>query len=114
MSNMNKFVLAGLWEDGSTVYYAGGLLGEKWFQGMKVRTLTTSLDTATYFSSKDLASKELEELHDPILKVMQVCPECGKAFSGYPAISRKDNETEICPDCGTSEALHDFIQNKGE
>ena len=33
------------------------------------------------------------------------CPICGKPYSGYPALSRKDNETLICPDCGTREAL---------
>ena len=33
------------------------------------------------------------------------CPVCGKEYSGHPAISRKDNVTEICPTCGTREAL---------
>lgn len=33
------------------------------------------------------------------------CPECGKEYSGRPALSRKDNETLICPDCGIREAL---------
>lgn len=32
-------------------------------------------------------------------------------YSGHPAISRKDNKTEICPLCGTGEALMDFIDN---
>lgn len=36
---------------------------------------------------------------------MRICPICGKKYDEYPAISRKDNETEICPDCGTIEAL---------
>ena len=34
-----------------------------------------------------------------------VCPRCGKAYTGRPAISRADNKTPICPDCGTREAL---------
>ena len=34
-----------------------------------------------------------------------VCPKCGTAYEGRPAISREDNETAICPDCGTREAL---------
>lgn len=38
-------------------------------------------------------------------KVKHVCPRCGKAYVGYPAISRKDNKSSICPDCGTREAL---------
>lgn len=36
---------------------------------------------------------------------IRVCPKCGKAYHGYPAISRKDNRTQICPDCGVREAL---------
>lgn len=33
------------------------------------------------------------------------CPTCGKIYYGYPALSRKDNKTEICPECGIREAL---------
>ena len=33
------------------------------------------------------------------------CPECGKEYSGRPALSRKDNQTLICPDCGIRESL---------
>lgn len=33
------------------------------------------------------------------------CPRCGKYYLGHPAISRKDNKTEICSTCGTEEAL---------
>lgn len=36
---------------------------------------------------------------------MRNCPICGKDYTEPPAISRKDNETEICPACGTLEAL---------
>ena len=39
---------------------------------------------------------------------ISVCPLCGKAYSGYPAISRRDNATAICPDCGIREALTDL------
>lgn len=35
----------------------------------------------------------------------RICPMCKKVYEGYPALSRKDNETEICPVCGTREAL---------
>jgi hypothetical protein len=37
--------------------------------------------------------------------IKRKCPICGAVYEGYPAISRKDNKTEICPDCGTLEAL---------
>ena len=36
---------------------------------------------------------------------MRVCPRCGQAYRGRPAVSRADNETPLCPDCGTREAL---------
>lgn len=35
----------------------------------------------------------------------RTCPRCGKTYTEYPAISRKDNKTEICPACGQLEAL---------
>lgn len=37
-----------------------------------------------------------------------VCPICGKEYSGFPALSRKDGKTEICPDCGMREAFEAF------
>ena len=36
---------------------------------------------------------------------LRICPLCGKAYTGYPAISRGDNETWICADCGSRQAL---------
>ncbi len=36
---------------------------------------------------------------------IRICPRCGNAYHGAPALSRADNETLICPDCGTREAL---------
>lgn len=40
---------------------------------------------------------------------IKVCPKCGKEYDDYPAISRRDNKTEICPLCGMSEAWEDFL-----
>lgn len=39
----------------------------------------------------------------------KVCPRCGKSYTSHPAISRRDNKTEICPDCGVLEAMEDFM-----
>ena len=48
----------------------------------------------------------------PMRKVdFKLCPRCGKLYYEYPAISRKDNTTEICPKCGTEEALLQFDNN---
>ena len=35
----------------------------------------------------------------------RICPICGRAYTEPPALSRKDNATDICPDCGMMEAL---------
>lgn len=42
----------------------------------------------------------------------KTCPICHKKYSDPPAISRKDNKTEICPNCGIIEALIQFLKNK--
>lgn len=42
---------------------------------------------------------------------VKVCPKCGITYNRYPALSRRDNKTEICPDCGLFEALQDFKDN---
>ena len=39
----------------------------------------------------------------------KICPACGNAYDGAPAISRKDNKTEICPLCGELEAMQAFF-----
>ena len=45
---------------------------------------------------------------------LKICPKCGKAYKGHPAISRVDNATPICPLCGTREALEGFGIGKEE
>lgn len=45
---------------------------------------------------------------------VKICPKCGKAYKGHPAISRVDNATQICPLCGTREALEGFGIGKEE
>ncbi len=42
----------------------------------------------------------------------KICPNCGRYMVGYPAISRKDNKTEICSTCGLLEAL-DAYKKRG-
>ena len=38
------------------------------------------------------------------------CSICGRTVTEYPALSRKDNKTEICPDCGMFEAIEQYKQ----
>lgn len=43
---------------------------------------------------------------------MKKCPKCGNTYEERPALSRRDNKTEICPTCGMLEALDDFKKAK--
>ena len=36
------------------------------------------------------------------------CPRCNSAITTFPALSRRDNKTDICSDCGTAEGLEDY------
>ena len=36
------------------------------------------------------------------------CNRCGNYFIGEPAVSRKDNKSEVCSKCGIEEALENF------
>lgn len=49
---------------------------------------------------------------DYYVGVTKVCPICKNSIIGYPAVSRKDNRTEICSACGIIEALQDFMTYK--
>ena len=40
------------------------------------------------------------------------CPRCKQKTTDYPALSRKDNKTEICSQCGTDEAMIQWANNK--
>ena len=37
------------------------------------------------------------------------CPRCGNTYTGFPAMSRLDNKTDICSPCGTEEGLDDLF-----
>lgn len=42
------------------------------------------------------------------VKEERTCPMCGRVYTDHPALSRRDNKTEICPECGMKEAFADF------
>ncbi len=51
--------------------------------------------------------------NDNIFQI-RICPCCGTAYGGRPAISKTDNETLICADCGTRQALESIGVEKDE
>ena len=40
------------------------------------------------------------------------CPRCNSAITTFPALSRRDNKTDICSDCGSVEAMEDFYKER--
>lgn len=48
------------------------------------------------------------------MRKRRICPKCGSPKVGYPAISRKDNKTEICSTCGLKEALEAYNRNRSK
>ena len=38
-----------------------------------------------------------------------ICPRCKKLVKDYPAISRRDDMTDICGKCGREEAMFDLF-----
>ena len=104
-----RYVISGFWEDGTKVYYQFEC-AEKFF-GIPIQKLTTSIDEATQYDSIELAEEVSKEVNSNIFKIYPVCPICGEDYDGHPAISRKDNKSEICPNCGIGEAFMDFIEH---
>lgn len=65
-----------------------------------------------YFETYDEANRTRYIFGGTILEVYgRVCPTCGKFYTEHPALSRKDNKTEICPTCGMNEAITEFSNN---
>lgn len=44
-------------------------------------------------------------------KQIRHCPKCNREYVASPAISRRDNKTEICPNCGLLESLDAFSEH---
>lgn len=49
----------------------------------------------------------MENLRRMELKAWK-CPRCGEVTTGFPALSRTDNATDVCSQCGVDEAMEQF------
>jgi predicted RNA-binding Zn-ribbon protein involved in translation (DUF1610 family) len=49
----------------------------------------------------------LQHIQKLIVSIDSECPCCGNPLTEHPALSRRDNKTEICPACGVREAMED-------
>ena len=100
----------GIIHDKDIWYY----VGDKDFEGKRLKNnerFSSFLVDAKRYDEEDILREELESLPKTLtykILELQRCPKCKKEFTGYPAISRKDNETEICPECGVREAIEAY------
>lgn len=82
-----------------------------WGKPFEVRVCSAVISGATMYSTYQEALDVIQEYELHNFEVYPVCPRCHKDYDGHPAISRKDNTTEICSSCGTQEAMFDFINH---
>lgn len=68
------------------------------------------LDRRTLGERKVVESDEEEVPYDNTTE--KTCPRCGKKYTQFPALSRRDNKTYICPDCGVAEAMEDYLNSR--
>ena len=102
------YVIKGYWDDNEAAYFVD--VNKKTPNSLAIVHLTTDVDSATKFNTIKKAEEKLKFINPIIFKIYPVCPKCHKDYTGHPAISRRDNKTEICSDCGTLEALNDFLK----
>lgn len=51
----------------------------------------------------------MESLDEDItMPLIKFCVRCQQNYFNTPALSRRDNATDICPTCGTEEAIVDL------
>lgn len=111
-----KYVIKGLVDDHSTKGTAAYFtrVEEQIIWNNKpfdVRVCSEVIDGATFYDSYQEALDTIREYNLHNFEPYPVCPRCHKDYSERPAISRKDNKTEICSNCGMQEAMFNFINN---
>lgn len=59
------------------------------------------------YATTIMTKEDIKELVDANRLYKKVCPRCGKALTGHPALSRYA-DIDICPICGTDEAVEAY------
>lgn len=79
----------------------------------KYYKLVSSDGDRWYFDTYEEADRTRYIFGGTILEVYgRICPVCGNLYTEHPALSRKDNRTEICPVCGLNEAMTEFFDKE--
>lgn len=65
-----------------------------------------------YMLGAKVKSTQVDKIISKQGKIVRICPVCGNYYDGYPALSRKDNKTEICTECGMSEAVASLFNSE--
>lgn len=113
MKMKTKYIIKGfikhVFPDEEIAYFVGVGDNLKFKDGIvEVRKLSATIEGATKYDSYQDALDTIQEYNLHGFDAFPVCPLCHKDYSEHPAISRKDNKSEICPECGIKEALEAF------
>ena len=72
---------------------------------------TKAKENLLYIMERGVESwNTVSRVHLRMVRKKHICPKCGNIIKNYPALSRRNNQTEICSNCGTLEAIEDFIK----
>lgn len=113
----NESYIIGINHNGEIWYYVGFAAHD----GSKLapaNRYSSILDDAkeydSYINAKHVADCDIPQEYVKWIIQIRKCPLCGKKYIGHPALSRKDNKTEICSDCGIREAIDAAIKDRLE
>ena len=71
-----------------------------YYEHKPINTFSFDENDAMNFYDYDRAFSMLEDINDSKFEIVKNYPSCKKEIIGYPALSRRDNKTEICSEYG--------------
>ena len=114
MKKQQKYVI-GINKESGVWFY----VGTKDHEGkdlIPVHRYSSVVDDAMIYDSHEeaerIANSKIPQEYVRWVLAVYDCPYCKRKFVGYPALSRKDNKTEICPDCGVKEAMEALYRSR--
>ncbi len=108
---MSEYVIKA-YADGREWFYVGvvGYDGER--PAIHNRFSSALADALQFKTIKDstlVIKSQIPAEYAPKAVFLRKCPICHDNYVDYPALSRKDNATEICSRCGIREAIGCFM-----
>lgn len=104
---MSRYVIRA-YADDCEWFYVGGVGHDGRELDIHNRYSSALADALRFKTVKDatlVIKTQIPAKYAPKAVFLRKCPICSGDYADYPALSRKDNATEICPRCGIREAI---------